>query len=1264
MTNQKSLVRLLLSIASALFLTSPLMAQAATNPWPYLPGATTDPACLPTDPTCIVSGVTASGTVGQVPFYATAGSILAATSTLTILANGNVGIGTTSPTDVFSVSGPIFLADVTPSQTTNRLYSTGGSLYWNGSLVGGGSVGSWNLSSGNVYRTSGNVGIGTASPSYPLDVAGFINTDQYSGYKQAGNTVLYASTTNQSLAVGASGAAAWMAATSSPFYSIAIGQGALQSTPTSGTAQYNTAIGSDVLSYNTTGYYNTAIGTNALFSNTTGDYNTALSPNALNDNTTGSYSNAIGHDALYHNTTGSYNVADGYEALFSNATGTDNVAIGATALFSNVASNNTAIGMSSLYNNTTGSYNAAIGTNALAANTTGLNNVAIGGNALPQNTTANNNLAIGSSALFSNTTGSGNTGIGTNALDSNTTAFNNTGIGEDALIYNTTGGNNVAIGTSAFFHNTSATTSTAIGFQAGYGPANYSNQGGVYLGYQSGYSAATGSNYNTLLGYNSGYDLTTGSNNIALGPNVDLPSNTGSQQLNIGNLIYGTGVYNGSTPSSVPTGGNVGIGTTTPTQSLTIGGNIQLPATIISGNHAPTAGAIFQYNNSPSGIAATDLYLYSTSNGTTTHDNMFFGLSDSEAADFPDPTTGSYNTGIGLKADSNVTSGSENMAVGQGACQWITSGFEDTCVGDNALGADSQSTTTQGTAYDDVAVGFNADANDVVGDNTMVGWEAGIHLTNGGANVGIGYKAMQSNSGPTSGNDSVGIGSDSLMGTAFRTVAVGAFAGYENMGTNGGGFWNSTLLGYQAGYAVNGDVSDDIFLGYNAASTTTTGQYDIVLGNDIALPSATQSNSLDIGNLIYGTGLGAEGINPSTGNIGIGTTSPAATLTVWAPGTAASSTPVFLVANNASTTLFQVYNSGNATLSGSLSQSSDERLKTNITPLDASSSLSAILGLTPVSYTRIDQPGGGTNLGFLAQDVAQIFPELITVTNPTALTPNGTLTLNYIGLIAPIVRSIQALAAEVNGFAQSVTTAVVNATTVNTQKLCVGSTCIDQAQLAGLLAQKNEGSGGNGSSASCSLTASPTSVAPGDHTTLSWNFPQAGTFSIDQGIGPVSPGLSGTTTSKAINADTTFTGTAIAGSGGATITCSTTVTVTGSSSSANSGNESTTTESASTTSTPTVTPPPAPTCSLTASPTSVTSGGASTLSWTTTNATAFSLDNGIGSSTPASGSVTTSAITATTTYTGTASGTGGSASCTATVGITAHLSLDNIIPRE
>jgi hypothetical protein len=107
-------------------------------------------------------------------------------------------------------------------------------------------------------------------------------------------------------------------------------------------------------------------------------------------------------------------------------------------------------------------------------------------------------------------------------------------------------------------------------------------------------------------------------------------------------------------------------------------------------------------------------------------------------------------------------------------------------------------------------------------------------------------------------------------------------------------------------------------------------------------------------------------------------------------------------------------------------------------------------GMTPdpLSYARPNQPDSGGNFGFIAQAVEQSFPEFVSAISPTNLTPGGTLTLSYQGLIAPLVKVLLALATEVDGFKERVTT----------NELCVGSTCIDEAQLQTILEKANESS--------------------------------------------------------------------------------------------------------------------------------------------------------------------------------------------------------------
>jgi len=81
-------------------------------------------------------------------------------------------------------------------------------------------------------------------------------------------------------------------------------------------------------------------------------------------------------------------------------------------------------------------------------------------------------------------------------------------------------------------------------------------------------------------------------------------------------------------------------------------------------------------------------------------------------------------------------------------------------------------------------------------------------------------------------------------------------------------------------------------------------------------------------------------------------------------------------------------------------------------------------------------------------------------------------------------------------------------------------------------------------------------------------------------------------------------------------------------------------------------PPVAPTCSLSVNPAQVAPGGSSTLSWTSANATSFSVDQGIGALSPvAAGSRTVFTGASTKTYTGSVSGAGGSANCSTTLSV-------------
>lgn len=172
----------------------------------------------------------------------------------------------------------------------------------------------------------------------------------------------------------------------------------------------------------------------------------------------------------------------------------------------------------------------------------------------------NNNVALGRLTLRYNTTGIVNTAVGTDVLANNTTGSANSGFGRGALQNSTTGGDNTAIGSIALYDNIDGHSNTALGLQS--------------LRYN------TAGTYNTGIGATTLSSNVTGHRNTALGYGADVGSADLENATAIGqrafveqdnSMVLGSidGV-NGATQNT-----NVGIGTTTPSERLTVEGNIK-----------------------------------------------------------------------------------------------------------------------------------------------------------------------------------------------------------------------------------------------------------------------------------------------------------------------------------------------------------------------------------------------------------------------------------------------------------------------------------------------------------------------------------------------------------------------------------------------------------------------------------------------------------------------------------------------------------------
>lgn len=592
-------------------------------------------------------------------------------------------------------------------------------------------------------------------------------------------------------------------------------------------------------------------------------------------------------------------------------------------VFHSYGTNNQFVGNLSGNFTTTGNNNVALGALSLQ-NTTSSNNTALGYRSLSANFDGYNNTGVGSNSLPRNTHGFENVGVGTNALFTNTIGFQNTAVGKDALYNNTSGYNNVALGISALQNNTTGYQNTGIGSASlTSNTTGYHNTGvGVYtLQYNTeGYR-------NTAHGSLSLTNNTTGYDNTAVGSSALRTNEDGFENTGVGiGALYtnSSGFQNtavGSASLSMNSTGfhNVAVGA----------GALQRSTNAFQSTAVGTAALL----NNTTGYQNTGVGAYVMQTTTSGYQNVGVGT-----AVLQTNTEGYQNTGVGTNALQVNTAGYQNTALGEAAMQNNTTGLQNTAIGAGALQLNT-------TGSNNTACGRVALLNNTTGNyNTAVGNLALLDNTTGSSNIAIGTSAMEGN---THGVRNIGIGINALNSnsTGNENIAIGS----------------ATLEHNTTGVR-------NIGIGYKSLSSGSVGNANVALG-ERSLCLAQGSNNIGIGAF----GFGGDSLVTGSNNIIIGNTGSSTSNSTIYLGTNLTHTQCFIAGIRGQTV------SGPAVLvnsSGKLGVATSSRhYKKDI--VDLSEKVETLNNLHPVSFTYKDEAPGTQHFGLIAEEVAEVVPELV-----------------------------------------------------------------------------------------------------------------------------------------------------------------------------------------------------------------------------------------------------------------------------------------------
>jgi len=606
-------------------------------------------------------------------------------------------------------------------------------------------------------------------------------------------------------------------------------------------------------------------------------------------------------------------------------------------------------------------------------------------------------------------TGTANTIIGDEAGNSLTSGVSNNFFGTLSGFSVTTGSNSNYFGTQSGRYAT-GNNNTFVGHAAGRGaPAGFSGINNLGIGYQTLLNATTtvgsaivgvlagqaltSGNFNTFIGFNAGNDVTTGAVNVLIGAGAGDEITTGGNNVIIGDIagsttLASTMIFAAGTAERfrVDSSGNMGIGTSSPTEKLDVSGNVKANSAILTlGTVSAPAYSFTGDTNTGMWSSGADTLNFSTNSneriritsaglvgiGTTSPSQALtvvasssgaiaslrntavagysamsmFNNSGAETAGFGFANasaslpllrdkaylfsinrdllfTYNYSTGDGIiiKNGGNVGIGTltpgeklevnGNVKANSAILNGATSGNITLSAADTTTSYSVKMPAAQGSAdmlmhndgsgnlswnYAGLGSG-NFGANNVIlgrdkpagmtgVSNILINLLAGSSLTSGTSNNFIGLWAGNST---TTGNNNNYFGvfagrratgsNNTFMGHGVGVGAVTGFTGSNNVGFGNYCLQNATsaarvtALGQGAGFGLTSG-SDNVLIGKDAGVSITTGNSNLVIGT--VYGSAALASTM-----IFAAGTAERFRVDSSGNMGIGTSTPGEKLEV------------------------------------------------------------------------------------------------------------------------------------------------------------------------------------------------------------------------------------------------------------------------------------------------------------------------------------------------------------------------------------------------